>query len=67
MGFKTNSQDRVDAVAFVPASSAERALDYLEPDKLHEWVTLYETQREAEQCTYEESIYEVTISIRKVA
>lgn len=66
MGFKQQSREEVETVGYITGSSAERILDYLDPEQHFEHVRVYESASEAYRNVFEEGVYEVAISVKRV-
>lgn len=66
MGFREQSREEIETVGYITSRTAERVLDYLDPQQHHEYVQVYETASEAYRNVFEEGVYEVSISIKRV-
>lgn len=66
MGFREQSKEEVETVGYITGRSAENILMYLDPEQHFEYVRVYETASEAYRNVYEEGVYEVSISVKRV-
>lgn len=66
MGFREQSREEIETVGYITSRTAEQVLNYLDPQQHHKYVQVYETASEAYRNVFEEGVYEVSITIKRV-